>query len=175
MLRKGAIQKAQPLEGQFLSNLFLVKKKDGGIRPVIINIKNLNYFIPYHHFKTEQASSSAKRFITGRRLPVQAGTKGCIFLHSNKVKEIYPFPLERNSVGVPLHVLRSQSSSTYIHKTFENTHYSSEKNKYLIIFLNNMLLMGKTVEETKINRDTVVFLLQNLGFVINLKKSTPKT
>ena len=31
MLRKGAIQKAQALEGQFLSNLFLVKKKDGGI------------------------------------------------------------------------------------------------------------------------------------------------
>ena len=77
-------------------------------------------------------SSSTKRFITGMRLPVQAGPEGCIFLHSNErtVKEICPFPLERDSVGVPLHVLRSRSSPSYIHKTFENTHWSSAKNKY---------------------------------------------
>ena len=46
MLRKGAIQQVQPEPRQFLSNLFLMDKKDRGHRPV----KNLNYlnaFIPY--------------------------------------------------------------------------------------------------------------------------------
>jgi len=50
MLGKGAIQKVTNVEGQFLSNLFLVPKKDGGNRPVI-NLKSLNSFIPYLHFK----------------------------------------------------------------------------------------------------------------------------
>ena len=47
-----AIQKVVPTQGQFLSNLFLVEKKDGGKHPVI-NLKNLNKFIPYEHFKME--------------------------------------------------------------------------------------------------------------------------
>ena len=34
-----------------------------------------------------------------------------------------------------------------------------------------MLLIGNTIEETLMTRDTVIFLLQELGFVLNLKKS----
>ena len=52
MLKKGAIRKVQPSKGEFVSNLFLVKKKDGGQRPVI-NLKQLNAYIPYCHFKME--------------------------------------------------------------------------------------------------------------------------
>ena len=38
--------------GQFLSNLFLIEKMDGGNRPVI-NLTNPNKFIPSEHFKME--------------------------------------------------------------------------------------------------------------------------
>ena len=41
MLRKGAIMRTQPTQGEFLSNLFLMGKKDEGYRPVI-NLKMLN-------------------------------------------------------------------------------------------------------------------------------------
>ena len=34
-----------------------------------------------------------------------------------------------------------------------------------------MLLIGHTIEETLMARDTVIFLLQQLGSVLNLKKS----
>ena len=41
----------------------------------------------------------------------------------------------------------------------------------IIAYLDDLLTLGKTLEGRIISRDTVVYLLQNLGFVINLKKS----
>ena len=41
----------------------------------------------------------------------------------------------------------------------------------IIVYLNDFLILGKTLEETILSRDTVIYLLQNLGFLINLKKS----
>ena len=52
MLRNGAIQQVKSGPEELLSNLFLVNKKDRGQRPVI-NLKFLNSFIPYQHFKME--------------------------------------------------------------------------------------------------------------------------
>ena len=44
----------------------------------------------------------------------------------------------------------------------------------LVIYFEDILLMGRTVEEILMSRDTLIFLLQHLGFVINLKKSVLK-
>ena len=41
----------------------------------------------------------------------------------------------------------------------------------IITYLDDMLLIGHSLEEILMNRDIVVFLLQHLGFVINWKKS----
>ena len=40
----------------------------------------------------------------------------------------------------------------------------------VIIYLNDMLLMSQTLEELLMSRDTIIFLLTQLGFVINLKR-----
>ena len=52
MLLKGAIQPVSPFKNQYLSNLFLVSKRDGGNIP-IINLKHLNNSIPYQRFKMD--------------------------------------------------------------------------------------------------------------------------
>ena len=55
LLSKGAVHYAQSSPSQepgFVSFLFVVPRKDGGHRPVI-NLKPLNSFIPYEHFKME--------------------------------------------------------------------------------------------------------------------------
>ena len=50
LLKKGVVEQVCPQKQQFLSNIFIVKKKDGGNRPVI-NLKQLNQYIPLWHFK----------------------------------------------------------------------------------------------------------------------------
>ena len=52
MLAKGAIRVAIPKTDQFLSNVFVTPKGEGEFRP-IINLKGLNHYVPYHHFKME--------------------------------------------------------------------------------------------------------------------------
>ena len=56
LLGKGAIRRASFDPNQFLSNLFTIPKKGGELRPVI-NLKPLNHFLEYHHFKMEGLSS----------------------------------------------------------------------------------------------------------------------
>ena len=53
MLRKGTIMRTQPGQGEFLSILFLVGKKDGGYHPVI-NLKKLIQFVPFPLLKMER-------------------------------------------------------------------------------------------------------------------------
>ena len=47
----------------------------------------------------------------------------------------------------------------------------SRINIRIVIFLDNMLIMGQTMEKILMSRDTVIFLLQHLGFALNLEKS----
>ena len=52
LLQKGAITHVSPCQEEFISNLFLVPKKTGDMRPVI-NLKPLNGFVQNIHFKME--------------------------------------------------------------------------------------------------------------------------
>jgi hypothetical protein len=52
LLENGAIRPVQEIQGEFISTIFLVSKKTGGMRP-IINLKPLNQFIQTIHFKME--------------------------------------------------------------------------------------------------------------------------
>jgi hypothetical protein len=52
LLLKQAIHPVQSPEAGFISSIFVVPKKDGGNRPVV-NLKPLNQFLGYEHFKME--------------------------------------------------------------------------------------------------------------------------
>lgn len=49
---KGSIELAHPSSTGLISNIFLVEKKDGRMRPVI-NLHHLNRLVKYRHFKME--------------------------------------------------------------------------------------------------------------------------
>ena len=169
MLKKGAIRQASTVKGEFLSNLFLVKKKNGGQRPVI-NLKHLNAFIPYNHFKMEGLQNLRYLLQEGDYIDLKDAYY-CVPLQKNSRKyvrfrwsgNLYEFlclcfglgPAPRIStklLKIPIAILR-------------------RINMGMIIYLDDMLLMGHSIEEISMCRDTVIFLLQHLGFVINWKKS----
>ena len=52
LLKEGAIVPSAPEPDQFISNTFLVPKPKDRFRPVI-NLKSLNQFVHYEHFKPE--------------------------------------------------------------------------------------------------------------------------
>lgn len=54
--QKGAIEEVTPQEGQFVSQMFLVPKKDGTYRPVF-NLKSLSVHLCKEHFKMEGLST----------------------------------------------------------------------------------------------------------------------
>lgn len=56
LLGKGAMRRASFDPNQFLSNQFKIPKKGDQLRPVI-NLKLLNHFVEYLHFKMEGLSS----------------------------------------------------------------------------------------------------------------------
>ena len=52
LLVKGAIVETEETQDQFVGHLFLTPKKDGSMRPVF-NLKKLNEYVRYEHFKME--------------------------------------------------------------------------------------------------------------------------
>ena len=68
MLRKGAIVVSDlKISDQFLSSLFLGKKKDEGNRPVV-NLKDLSRNIPYQHFKIEELLLLKEMLLPGDKM-----------------------------------------------------------------------------------------------------------
>ena len=52
LLEKGVIEESWDQKDQFISNIFLRPKKDGSFR-MILNMKELNESLEYHHFKMD--------------------------------------------------------------------------------------------------------------------------
>ena len=50
LLNKGVLEETDPSYGQYVSTIFLRKKKNGSYR-LILNLKGLNASIEYQHFK----------------------------------------------------------------------------------------------------------------------------
>ena len=108
------------------------------------------------------------------RLHVLAGYERCLFFSSTAsvIKKLCSVFMVRESLRVPLIMFRLGTSSQNLHKIAKNTSVCPEQDKYLDSnVLDNILMMGQTMEEILMSRDTVIFLLQHLGFVLNMERS----
>ena len=59
LLNKGVVIESQHENGEFISNIFLRRKKDGNYR-MILNLKCFNENVSKHHFKMESLQSAVR-------------------------------------------------------------------------------------------------------------------
>ena len=113
MLKKGAIRQASTIKGEFLSSLFLVKKKYRGMGGRGETSNNSETSKCVYTIQSLQNGRIAKSeiFVTRGRLYVQARSKGCILLCSftEKLKEIRSVLLVKEliRISVPMFWLGS--------------------------------------------------------------------
>ena len=127
MSMTGEIQCASPKKGEFIRNLFLVSKKDGGYRPVI-NLKSLNNFLPSAiPLFQDGGPTLSNGLVAAERLHEQNRLKGCLLLHSTSQKsssDVYTFSMGRELVWISVSLFWARSSPPYLYKTNGNPNSS---------------------------------------------------
>ena len=118
---KGAIQVVSPMEGELISPIFLVPKKDGGSRPVI-NLKRLNSHIVYQHFKME-GLHLLKHIIQEKDFMIKIDLKDTYFCvpMSQQHQPFLRFIWGGHTVSVHLPPFWSSSCPSLLHKAVETS------------------------------------------------------
>ena len=171
MVEKGSISNVCHSKGEFLSSLFLISKKGGRNRPVI-NLKDLNRFIPYKHFKME-GLHCLKYVLQKGDYICKIDLKDAYFsvpLHKDSRKLVrFPWP---GNLYEFLCLCFGLGPAPRIFTKLSKVLISVLRRPMIrvIIYLDDLLILGSSMSEIFMARDSVIFLLQHLGFVINLKK-----
>ncbi|CAG2255747.1 unnamed protein product [Mytilus edulis] len=172
LLNKKAITQSFLTKDSFISNIFLVPKKGGGQRPVI-NLKGLNVFLRYEHFKMEgihllkdlllKNDWMVKIDLTDAYLTLQIAKehrKYLRFFWQGKIMEFRSLPfgiavaprIFTKLMKVPMTLLRRLGVR-------------------LIVYLDDILIMNQSNQKILSDLSTVLSILRGLGFLINTNKS----
>jgi hypothetical protein len=172
MLEKGAVLEVQPELDSYVSTLFIVQKKDGGSRPVI-NLKNLNAYLPYEHFKMEGIHLLKDLLIRDDWL-AKIDLKDAYFTvpinaeHQRYLRFVWNNRTFQFSC-LPFGLAPAPRVFTKILKPLVSI--LRQRGVRLIIYLDDCLVMNQSVDG--LSKDIALFLelIQGLGFVVNTKKS----
>ena len=172
LLQKGALRRASFDPRQFISNLFIIPKKCGDLRPVI-NLKPVNEFVQYHHFKMEGLNTLLD-LLSGSEFFTTIDLKDAYFsipIHADHYKYLR---FEWNStlfefICLPFGLSSAPRVFTKVLKPF----VASIRNKgiRLVIYLDDMAIISPSRELSSQEAAIVVKILESLRFIINKEKS----
>lgn len=175
LLELGAIEVCSPVNGQYLSSIFLHPKSDGTWR-FILNLKKLNKFIKTVHFKLEDG-----------RTAMRLMTPGCFMATVDLKNAYYLLPVNKSDRKY----LRFQyqdtlfeftclpfglSTAPYVFTKIMKPVVLHLRSQGLlsVIYLDDILCLADSYEKCLQNVTTTITFLKHLGFIVNTDKSVLK-
>ena len=171
-LERGIIKVSNHEEEEFISNIFLREKKDGSFR-MILNLKDLNQFTPYHHFKMDNINSCV-RLMKPMCYMASIDLKDAYFslpVHHDYQKylkfvwqgELYQFTCMPQGLACAPRLFTKLLKPVYAYLRSKG-HVSSG-------YLDDSFLEGDTYQSCADNVTTTVDLFDSLGFYPHQGKS----
>ena len=139
----------------------------------MINLKNLNSFIPYQHFKME-GLHLMKGLLQERDYICKIDLRDAYFTIpiNEKYRKYLRFKWEATLYEFRCLCFGLGPKPLIFTKLMEVPNSLPRRlNIHLIIYLDDMMIMARSVQELIFHQDNVIYLLKNLRFVLNLKKS----
>ena len=172
LLAIDVIKEVQSMKDQFLSPIFLRPKKNGEYR-MILNLKKLNEYIEYHHFKMDTFESAIK-LVTSKSFMASIDLRHAYYSvpiaeeHQKFLRfywngKLFQYTCLPNGI----------SSAPRIFTKLLKPVYSSLRvlGHVNVGYIDDSLLLGETIEECNKNVNDTIELMSKLGFVIHEDKS----
>ena len=170
---KRAVTRVAPCKEEFISNIFLVPKKTGDMRPVI-NLKPLNQYIQNIHFKMENIQMALNLISPGDFMVSLVDLKDAYFnipifsLHRKYLRFIwksqcYEFTCLPFGYSLAPRVFTKVFKPIISHLRLHGLR--------IIIFLDDILLVAISKQECLDQLQFLRQLITDLGFIVNDKKS----
>ena len=172
MLDKQAISETENSSQGFYSQMFLVPKKDGRQRPVI-NLKRLNQSVKTEHFKME-GIHMLKDLLKAGDWMAKIDLKDAYFMIpiAQEDRDFLRFQWQDKTYQFNCLPFGLSSAPWVFTKTTRPVVAAlRELGLRLIIHIDDILVMAETESLLKDHITAVIYLLENLGFVINHPKS----
>lgn len=172
LLDKGVLIPCHHEKGEFLSSVFVTPKKDGSFR-LILNLKNFNKHVAYHHFKMESLQSviqlmkkdcyMASVDLQDAYYSVKIDDKYQKYLKFSWDHQLYKFSCLPNGLACAPRMFTKLLKPVY--STLRSRGFLS------VAYIDDSYLQGGSYEECKSNVNATVELFTELGFIVHPNKS----
>ena len=172
LLKKGVIKRSMHEQGEFISPIFLRAKPDGTHR-VILNLKEFNQFVEYHHFKMDTLETAVNMMKPGCFMAsidlkdAYYSVPICIehqkFLKFEFNDQLYQFTCMPNGLSCAPRLFTKLLKPVY--ETLHNKGYLN------LGYIDDSYLQGETRSECCENVENTAALLNKLNFHLHPTKS----
>lgn len=174
LMEKGAVVEIPSWETQngFFSNVFLVPKKDGNMRPVI-NLKTLNQYVLTDHFKME-GLHTVRDLLRHRDWLTKIDLKDAYFTIpiATQHQRYLCFTVEDHHFQFTCLPFGLSSAPRVFTKTIKPvTTLLRELGVRMVQYLDDFLIMAASPHLAKEHTTALIYLLENLGFIVHPGKS----